>query len=53
MNLPFPTCRRAKYELKHVVRTTIANDEEAFKCVYQMEDDQGESSGDGSGFGVG
>jgi len=31
---------RAKYELKHVVRTTLSNDE-AFGCVYQMEDVKG------------
>ena len=33
---------RAKYELKHVVRTIIAKDDEAFQCVYQMEDAGGE-----------
>lgn len=33
--------RRSKYELQHVVRTTISNDE-AYGCVYQTEDDKGE-----------
>lgn len=32
---------RAKYELKHVVRTMVSNDE-AYGCVYQTEDDKGE-----------
>jgi 3-ketoacyl-CoA synthase len=31
---------RSKYELKHLVRTTVSSDE-AFGCVYQMEDDKG------------
>lgn len=31
---------RAKYKLQHVVRTLVSTDE-AFQCVYQMEDDKG------------
>lgn len=33
--------RRAKYVLQHVVRTTVAADDEAIQCVYQCEDDNG------------
>jgi 3-ketoacyl-CoA synthase len=33
--------RRAAYELRHVVRTTVAASEEAFQCVYQCEDSTG------------
>ena len=36
------TRRRAKYELHSLVRTTVARDDEAFQCVYQMEDGAGE-----------
>ncbi|XP_027358142.1 3-ketoacyl-CoA synthase 9-like [Abrus precatorius] len=32
---------QAKYELLHIVRTHIGADEEAFKCVYQEQDDAG------------
>eukprot|EP00877_Chromochloris_zofingiensis_P008304 jgi/Chrzof1/3727/Cz13g06210.t1_LCKAS9 len=32
---------RAKYVLQHVVRTTVAADDEAIQCVYQCEDDNG------------
>jgi hypothetical protein len=35
-------CRRAKYSLQTVVRTMVAKDDEAFHCVYQMEDASGE-----------
>jgi 3-ketoacyl-CoA synthase len=32
---------RAKYTLKHVVRTNLAADDQAFGCVVQMDDDEG------------
>lgn len=31
---------KSKYTLQHLVRTTIAADDEAFECVYQCEDDR-------------
>jgi hypothetical protein len=31
---------RAKYKLRHVVRTNLAADDQAFGCVVQMDDDQ-------------
>jgi hypothetical protein len=34
-------CRRAKYELKHVVRTHLANNDAAFNCVVEQEDSEG------------
>jgi 3-ketoacyl-CoA synthase len=32
---------RAKYVLKHVVRTTMAHIDDAYNCVMEMEDSQG------------
>lgn len=32
---------RAKYELKHVIRTHMGKDDKSYKCVYQEEDDEG------------
>ncbi|MEW5313460.1 MAG: hypothetical protein WDW38_005026 [Sanguina aurantia] len=32
---------RSKYELRHVVRTHIGSNDEAFKCIYQTEDPDG------------
>ena len=32
---------RAKYELQHVVRTNLAANDAAFKCVYEAEDEGG------------
>jgi 3-ketoacyl-CoA synthase len=34
-------CRRAKYELKHVVRTHLAANDAAFNCVVEQEDKEG------------
>jgi hypothetical protein len=33
--------RRAKYELKHVVRTHLAANDAAFNCVVEQEDSEG------------
>eukprot|EP00775_Hariotina_reticulata_P001695 gene1695-2040_t len=33
---------RAKYELRHLVRVNLAGQDTAYRCVYQMEDDNGE-----------
>ncbi|CAI5993043.1 unnamed protein product [Closterium sp. NIES-65] len=33
--------RRAKYELKHVVRTHMGRDDKSYGCVFQEEDDNG------------
>jgi hypothetical protein len=33
--------RRAKYELKHVVRTHLAANDAAFNCVVEQEDKEG------------
>uniref|UniRef100_A0A0E0HIL6 3-ketoacyl-CoA synthase n=1 Tax=Oryza nivara TaxID=4536 RepID=A0A0E0HIL6_ORYNI len=35
--------RRAKYALKHVVRTHKGADNKAFNCVYQEQDDEGKT----------
>lgn len=34
-------CRRAKYELQHVVRTHLAANDAAFNCVVEQEDPEG------------
>jgi 3-ketoacyl-CoA synthase len=39
--LQLSSCRRAKYELKHVVRTHLANNDAAFNCVVEQEDSEG------------
>jgi 3-ketoacyl-CoA synthase len=36
---------RAKYRLRHVVRTNLAADDQAFGCVVQMDDDEGKVRG--------
>ena len=33
--------RRCKYVLEHLVRTTVARDDDAFRCVFQCEDAKG------------
>lgn len=32
--------KRAKYELKHLVRTHLGSNDKAYKCVYQEQDDE-------------
>eukprot|EP00879_Flechtneria_rotunda_P008746 GHRR01009160.1.p1 GENE.GHRR01009160.1~~GHRR01009160.1.p1 ORF type:complete len:292 (+),score=90.74 GHRR01009160.1:2046-2921(+) len=34
--------RRAKYELAHLVRVNLAGQDRAYRCVYQLEDENGE-----------
>lgn len=34
-------CRRAKYQLQHVVRTNLAANDAAYGCVFETEDDSG------------
>lgn len=34
--------RRAKYSLQHLVRVNLAGQDRAYRCVYQLEDDNGE-----------
>lgn len=47
-NLPTPKqqqqtiCRRAKYTLEHLVRVNLAGQDRAYRCVYQLEDENGE-----------
>jgi hypothetical protein len=36
-------CRRAKYTLEHLVRVNLAGQDKAYRCVYQLEDENGES----------
>jgi hypothetical protein len=36
-----PPRSRAKYTLKHLVRTMLAADDQAFNCVYEKEDEFG------------
>eukprot|EP00878_Enallax_costatus_P009912 GHUV01010349.1.p1 GENE.GHUV01010349.1~~GHUV01010349.1.p1 ORF type:complete len:507 (+),score=77.65 GHUV01010349.1:205-1725(+) len=34
--------KRAKYELAHLVRVNLAGQDRAYRCVYQMEDENGD-----------
>uniref|UniRef100_A0A383VBC9 3-ketoacyl-CoA synthase n=1 Tax=Tetradesmus obliquus TaxID=3088 RepID=A0A383VBC9_TETOB len=34
--------RRAKYELQHLVRVNLAGQDRAYRCVYQLEDENGD-----------
>lgn len=34
-------CRRAKYQLQHVVRTNLAASDAAYGCVFETEDEAG------------
>jgi hypothetical protein len=34
--------RRAKYSLQHLVRVNLAGQDRAYRCVYQLEDENGE-----------
>jgi hypothetical protein len=36
------SCSRAKYSLQHLVRVNLAGQDRAYRCVYQLEDDNGE-----------
>lgn len=38
----YSACRRAKYELQHLVRVNLAGQDRAYRCVYQLEDENGE-----------
>jgi hypothetical protein len=35
------SCRRAKYQLQHVVRTNLAASDAAYGCVFETEDESG------------
>lgn len=37
--------RRSKYELQHLVRVNLAGQDRAYRCVYQLEDENGEQAG--------
>jgi hypothetical protein len=46
------SCSRAKYSLQHLVRVNLAGQDRAYRCVYQLEDDNGEhprAAGGGGG----